>query len=143
MDRDEFILLRDLPDKEVAEDLIFRAERNLPEGVYRTGQVGVENSLAYPVVVEGHYTRATKAVTFTFILEGTGPICRFDVNSTIHGDAGRTHKHDLRTPRCPAQNLPHAVARRDLENLGPRELWELICRLVKIRHTGRLELPGS
>jgi hypothetical protein len=143
VDRDEFERLRDLPDKEIADDIVYRTDKNLPFGVFRTDQVKVNNSLDYPVVVEGHFTQATGAVVFNFFLEGTGPICRFEVNSTIHGDAGRTHKHDLRTPRCPLQNLPYATARPDMEGLGPKELWELICQRTKIVFTGRFEFSGG
>jgi hypothetical protein len=143
VDRDEFELLRDLPNKEVTQDIVFRKDKNLPPGVFRTDQVRVENALDYNVVVEAHFTPLTGATVFNFFLEGTGPICRFEVNSTIHGDAGRTHKHDLRTPRCPSQNLPNALARPDFEGLTSRELWGLICRHARIIHTGQLELPGN
>jgi len=143
VDRAEFELLRDLPGKEVTEDIVYRTDKHLPTGVYRTDQVAVENSLNLQVVLEGFFTPATGAVVFNFFLVGTGPICRFEVNNTIHRDCGRTHKHDLRTPRCPSQNLPHAIARADLNGLGPRELWALICQHTKIVHTGRFDLPGG
>lgn len=140
MDRADFVLLRDLPGKEVVEDVVFRTDKHCPECVLRCDQVRVENSLEWPVFVEGHLNLKTEGVTFNFVLEGTGPICRFDVNGTIHGDAGRTHKHDLKTARCPAQNLPQAVARADLEGLDARKLWELICRHAKIVHTGQFKI---
>jgi len=141
VNRQEFEELRDLPGKEVVDDIVYREEENLPEGVFCIDSVRVANALGHDVIVEGFFHRAIKRVSFTFVLAGTGPICRFEVNGPIHGNAGRTHKHDLCTDRCPEQNLPHVTARPDLNDLGPSELWQRICKLARIDHTGSIVLP--
>ena len=55
-------------------------------------QIAVENSLGWDVLLNGTYKPDIPAISFNFVIRGVGPVCRIDVNGTIHGPAGRTHK---------------------------------------------------
>jgi hypothetical protein len=73
---------------------------------------------------------------------GVGPICRLDVDGVAHRPAGRSHKHSLRTERCPGENLPLAPKDRpDLSGLPLRELFVEFCRMARIEHRGAFEAP--
>ncbi len=140
MNRQEFEQLRDLPAKKIAADIIWTAPRDgRPNLIFE--QVELENDLGLDVVVNGTFKPDIPSVTFNFVLRGVGPICRVDVNGTIHGDAGRTHKHDLRRDTDPRNNLPTAVARADLDGKAAREVWEDLCERAKIAHAGQFTDP--
>lgn len=141
MTRAEFVQLRDLPDKRVREDIRFvESNDSRPNRVF--SDIQIENSLGLDVRVNGTYKPDIPALSLNVTVRGVGPICRVEVNGTIHGPAGRTHKHDLRVERCPRKNLPHAVARPDLVELSPREVWEVLCREARIAHVGHFVDPA-
>ncbi len=138
--REDFESLRDLPDKTISEDIIFREDKNVsPNLIFE--KVKVQNTLGYEIELNGTYKPSHDSVTFNFIQRGVGSICRFDVNSTVHGDAGRTHKHSLHKESDPRHNLPLADSRPDLEGKSVQEIWKTICKQSKIQHQGRLILP--
>lgn len=140
MDRRTFEQLRDLPGKRIAADIIWTAPRDgKPNLTFE--QVAIENSLDLDVVVNGTFKPGIPSITFNFVLRGVGPICRVDVNGTIHGDAGRTHKHDLRQETDARDNLPTAVARADLEGKSPRDVWSDLCHRASITHVGTFNDP--
>ena len=136
----EFQQLRDLPEKIVVADIEFKFDKDgRPNMIFR--DVAVLNSLGWEVSLNGTYKPDIPAVSFNFSVHGIGPICRVDVNGTIHGSAGRTHKHDLRREEDARRNLPTAVARPDLEGKTAREVWEDLCQRANIQHTGRFIDP--
>lgn len=142
MNRTEFEALRNLPDKIVAADIVF-AQKNSTTLVFQ--DVAVSNSLGIDLVLNGSFKPDIPAVKYNFCIKGVGPICRpicrIDVNGSIHGNEGRTHKHDLRSESCPRNNLPHAQQRPDFENLTAKQVWTKICLMANIQHTGRFEEP--
>jgi hypothetical protein len=136
MTKDEFDELRRMSGKEISVDILFVKTKHLPEEVVIFDRAPVENSMDYEIFLNGHYNRKTGSLTFNFTLQGVGPICRVDVNGAIHGDQGRTHKHELTSEQDPNAGLPIARARSDFEGKTAREVWELICKLAKIENTG-------
>lgn len=142
MNRTEFEVLRDLPDKRIEADIFFDLKQ--PTSPNLTFEdVKVENSLNYDVVLNGTYKPGIPAITFNFVLRGTGPICRVCVEGTLHPGAGRTHKHDLRKESDPRNNLPIAVARADLERRSAKEVWDIVLQQANIRHIGTFTEPES
>src|SRR5262245_33957174 len=121
MNRAEFEQLRNMPDKEINNDIVFQVENVTTRGF---DNVIVSNSLGIDLVLNGIIKPDIPAYKFNFYVRGVGPICRVEVNSTIHQNAGRTHKHELRKESCPRRNLPHAVARPDLEQMSLQEIWQ-------------------
>jgi hypothetical protein len=138
MNRKEFEALRDLPDKKVVVDIAF-TRKNSTTLVFQ--DVAVSNSLGFDLVLNGSFKPDIPAVKYNFCIKGVGPICRVDVNGSIHGSEGRTHKHDLRSESCPRNNLPHAQRRSEFENLTAKQVWTKICLMANIQHTGRFEEP--
>ncbi len=133
MNRTEFERLRDLPDKEINQDVIFQYKNPT---TMRFTEVQIINSLGIDLVVNGSFLPDIPAVKYNICIRGMGPICRVEVNSTKHRDVGRTHKHSLQKESCSRKNLPHADARPDLEDKSAREVWEILCQQAKINHTG-------
>jgi hypothetical protein len=140
MNRNEFEQLRNLPGKRITGDIVFTAPRDgKPNLVF--DQVVVANDLQWDVLLNGTYKPGIPAVSFNFVIRGLGPVCRIEVNGPIHGDAGRTHKHDLRSADDPRLNLPNAVARTDLEGRSAREVWEMLYQQANIIHEGTFHDP--
>lgn len=135
MDRAEFEQLRNLPDKEIKNDIVFHDEN---PSTLAFNDVMVSNSLGIELILNGVIKPDIPAYKFNFSVRGVGAICRVEVNSTIHKEAGRTHKHELRYESCPRQNLPYAVARPDLEGMSLEEIWKTICTQALIKHSGKL-----
>lgn len=142
IDRAQFEALRDLPCKVIASDIVFQSGRDTRPNL-TFDSIAVDNSLGHDVVLNGTYKPGIPSITFNFVLRGVGPICRVDVNGTIHGDAGRTHKHDLTATGDPRLNLPHAIARPDLEDISVWEVWQMLCQQAKITHTGLFVDPSE
>jgi hypothetical protein len=135
MNRAEFEKLRDLTDKEINQNIIYRMENPV---TLSFDNVPVSNSLGIDLVLNGVIKPDIPQYKFNFQVRGIGPICRVEVNGRIHKPAGRTHKHDLQKESCPRLNLPRAVARPDLEAMSVEEVWEAICRQARIKHLGKL-----
>ena len=140
MNRMQFAQLRDLPNKAIQADIEFK---NVPGASPNLvfDNIAVDNSQDWDVVVNGTYKPDIPSVTFNFVLRGVGPICRLDVNGTLHGDAGRTHKYDLREEDDTRLNLPHVATRPDLADKTAREVWEVLCQQANIQHSGRFVDP--
>lgn len=140
MNRAEFESLRDLPDKEVTADIVF-TQKNASTLAFQ--DVEIVNSLGLDLVLNGSYKPDIPAVKYNFCIKGVGPICRIEVNGTVHEGEGRTHKHDLQRESCPRKNLPFAKARRDLQDLTAKQVWNTICTSANIRHAGKFFEPGE
>jgi len=141
MTKDEFDELRRMPSKEISVDIEFVKTKYLPDYIVIFDKARVENSIDYDIYLNGHFNRKTGSLTFNFTLQGVGPICRIDVNGAIHGDQGRTHKHELINEHDPSAGLPIAYARPDFEGKSAREVWAMICKLAKIEHNGNFSDP--
>lgn len=142
VNRREFELLRDLPDKLITEDIRFAVSRATEPNLTFSG-VTLENSAGWTVRLNGTYKPDIPSLTFNFAIPDVGPICRVDINGTIHKPVGRTHKHSIRNDDDPRKNLPSADAIPDFENLTPHEAWELVCANARILHTGTFFDPAG
>jgi len=80
-------------------------------------------------------------ISYNFSIRGVGPICRVDVNGSIHKNCGRTHKHSLQREIDPRRNLPDAIARPELSGLTARQVWQVICEEAGIKHLGEFMDP--
>jgi hypothetical protein len=143
VNRQEFEALRDLPNKLILDDIAF-VQSNKISTTLILEPIKVQNSLGYDVVLHGSFIPGIPTIRFNFSISSEGgAICRVEVNSTVHGDAGRTHKHSLQFESCPRKNIPYAVPRDDLSLTlqSPREIWETICREANIIHEGKFIDP--
>lgn len=141
MNRQEFEYLRDLPDKEIIDAIIFLQKDSKSTLTFE--RIRVHNALGIELFLNGSYVPGIPSLKFNFSVRGVGAICRIEVNGREHPPAGRTHKHSLTSDSCPRVNLPHAVARHDLDiyRQSPREIWEIVCREANIRHSGEFREP--
>jgi len=142
VDRKAFETLRELPGKLVRDDIEFKPLAKASPNLV-VEPIPVENDLGWDLRLNATYRPSILAVTYNFAVRGIGPICRLDVNGRIHPGAGRTHKHDLLLESDPARNLPHAVARPDLEGKTLRAIWEILCEQAAINHVGAFIDPGE
>jgi|GEM_PF-773117 len=138
MDRSEFERLRDLPGKRIAGDIRL-AQRSDISAAWEAKDIpianpdGVDARLTVQLVIE------TGAKTLNVRIMGVGPVCRLEVDSRPHKPAGRSHKHALRTPACPRENLKRSVVdRADLSGRSLSEVFDAFCRMAHIRHDGKL-----
>jgi hypothetical protein len=142
MNRQQFEQLRNLTGKRITVDIEFQEDaKTIPNLVF--GGVKVENTGGLEIVLNGTYRPQIGSVTYNFVQVGIGPVCRIDVNGTIHGSAGRTHKHEMRQESdCSSRkNLPYAFARPELIDMTPRGVWELLCEEARIAHMGNFIDP--
>jgi hypothetical protein len=142
VNRIEFEQLRDLPDKQISGNVTFSAKRGA-RPLHILDPIEVHNSLGIDLVLQGTYNSVINKLTVQFFVRGVGPICRFCVNGRVHGDCGRTHKHDLLEEDDPGRNIPNAVDRPDLANLSLPEAWGKMCDQARITHVGSFNLPSG
>ena len=140
MNRAEFERLRSLPDKRITADIWFEASRETSP-LLTFQNVAVENSMGLDVLVNGSYNPLIPSLVINFTVRRVGPICRLCVNKHHHGNAGRTHKHELQQPSDSLNNLPQAIGRAELVSRPLPEIWRILCRQANIVHTGRFEIP--
>jgi hypothetical protein len=139
MTRREFEKLRDLPGKKLVGDIVYTyAEATSPVATFDS--MKIENSLDIPLRLSGKYNGLVPTIVFNFRIMGVGPICRVEVNSTMH-KGSRTHKHALTTEDDPRQNLPNVVNRPDLAGKSARQVWMMLCEQANIEHVGQFIDP--
>jgi hypothetical protein len=134
MQRGEFEAIWALPGKCVNEDIVFTAAKGL-RGTYCFDDIEVLVDHPSKLLVHGTFNCRTGALIFNFTLDGVGPVCRYCLGGTAHGDAGRWHQHLLRQESHPRQNLPFAIPRLTLRGLSAIKTWEQICQESNITHT--------
>ncbi len=104
----------------------------------------IHNANGVDLILNITYNPEVGSKTFNVHVRGVGPICRLDVDGTVHGDAGRSHKHALLTERCPDRNLRDGVqSRQDLSGRSVREVFAEFCALAQIAHTGNFDAPDE
>lgn len=138
MTRVEFEALRNLPNKLIADDIEISLKKNAT--IYQSKAILVANAQNLLLQLNVSYHPHVQHYTFNFSVKGVGPICRYDINGAIHGNAGRTHKHSLQTDRCPDLHLPGARERKDLDNPGQtiEDVWKVVCNEANLLHHGRI-----
>lgn len=135
MNRNEFEALRNLPDKTIDGDIVLLSSKTHVASK-RAEDVVVVNSLGWEITLDVTAKPDLPSYTFNFSATGIGPICRLDINSTVHRDAGRTHKHELVNDGDPGKNLPTATAMPSLEKADLESAWRWLCLQSHIDHRG-------
>lgn len=143
MDRPTFERLRDLPDKAIHGEIRLVARRQTSPALV-ADNIAIENSAGVDLRLNVSYNPEVGSKTFNVIEVGNGPICRLDVDGTVHAPAGRSHKHSLQTDRCPASNLPNGVvARPDLAGQSPAEVFAAFREMAGIAFDGTFVVPEA
>lgn len=141
MDRTEFERLRDLPGKYVDGDIILQKDGRV---YLESEKLIIVNSDDVDATVLLRWNPETDSKTVNVIVSGLGPVCRLDVDGTVHAPAGRHHKHSLVHPDCPVSNLGRGVVRRDdLAGQDIATVWTEFCRMANIEHRGQLRVIES
>ena len=105
MNRAEFEMLRDLPGKVIRGDIKFSRKQALAPRLVAEDLVS-ENTAGVELRMAVHSNPATTAKTINVHVPGTGPICRLDIDGTVHGAAGRSHKHSPADRALPRPQPP-------------------------------------
>lgn len=143
MERGDFEALRDVPDKFIDVDIRFARRDQMRPALVAESMV-IENGLGIQLRLQITFNPETGAKNFNVFVPGVGPICRLDVDGPPHPGAGRSHKHSLRTNRCPDRNLPDGVVDRpDLAGRSVRELFGVFCQMACISHRGIFVAPDE
>lgn len=141
MNRQEFEELWAETDKCVTEDITYSRAPGGHHELYCFDYVPVICQSGVELSVSGSYSCRTGACTFTFTINGLGPISRYCLGGPIHGEVGRYHQHLLRNERHVRQNLPYAEARPSMEGMTAKQVWAQICFDTDIAHTGNFFEP--
>ena len=139
MDRGEFEVLRDLPNKEIHGDIVLKRANN--SDYLEAEKVLIGNALKVEALMTVRWNPETDAKTINVHVVGVGPICRLDVDGQVHPPAGRHHKHSLVLSSCPETNLKRGVHDRDdLAGKSIEEVFKEFCRISSIEHNGKLRV---
>ena len=141
MNRDEFEALRDIPGKEIRENIRFA--KKLVTAPALVAEVSISNALGADLRLNITFNPEVGSKTFNVHAPKVGPICRLDVDGAPHRPAGRSHQHALQTPACPDENLPRVDDRPDLSGKSLRALFDVFCKLGNIQHIGSFESPDE
>ena len=143
MNLTEFEALRDLPGKVIRGDIrLSKRQATAPSIVAEDIRVENENGVDLRMTVTWNCETGYKAINVH--VPGTGPICRLEADGPNHPPAGRSHKHALKTERCPDRNLPDAVrSRPDLAGATLPDVFNEFCHLAGIEHAGALIVPDG
>lgn len=141
MNRQEFEAVRDIPGKVIRGDIRF-AQRQATAPALVAENVVIENDAGVELRLNINLNPKVGSKTFNVVVQGLGPICRLDVDGTVHRPAGRSHKHSLQTERCPDRNLSDGVVdRAELSGKSVAELFDVFCQMAQISHQGQLIVP--
>lgn len=143
MERPEFEHLRDLPGKSISGAVKFKKSKNTSPAV-RAEDIVIENSAGLELMLDVMWNPKRGSKTFNVTAVGAGPICRLDVDGPPHRPAGQSHKHSLKTPACPDENLPLDV--KDMPHYSGksvRDLFDEFCGMANISFTGTFEAPDE
>lgn len=140
MNKNEFEELRKLPDKFIEGDIIFIKTKDTKSYLFFE-KIPVINRFRWNLLLNGKFWPDIPSYGFNFSIVDVGPICRLEVNSNIHKDTGRTHKHEFTKESDSRNNLPTAIKREDFESLTIIEAWNKLCKEANIIHKGKLIIP--
>jgi hypothetical protein len=136
MDRKDFEYLRDLPSKIIRGDIKLTLKKQTSPAMTMDG-IEIENSAEIPLRMNINFNPETGLKTFNVVAVGVGPICRLDIDGTNHEPVGRSHKHSLKTARCPDLNLHDGViAKGELSQKSLQEVFSAFCAMAKIENLG-------
>lgn len=142
MTRTEFEQFRDLPGKTIEGDISFVPKRNHPS-IIAAERIKIVNALGVDAILEIHYNPDADSKVFTIVsANANGPICRLCVDNGPHPPYMHSHKHALRTPGCPRNNLKSDVT--DKPEFDGRPIGQVFldfCALLSIRHNGTFNPP--
>jgi hypothetical protein len=142
MDRTQFEALRDAAGKYIEGDVRLVTMPRVPL-MLAAEEIVVHNSLGVSAMLNVTFHPEVGGFKCNVHVRGLGPICRLEINGPEHRGVGRTHKHALRTERCPRQNLHRDVtARPDLHGVSMKAAWELFCGMAFIDHRGSFSCDG-
>jgi hypothetical protein len=143
MDRIRFERLRDLPGKTIDIDIHLLPKRDRA-GVFVMEDIPINNSEGVDARLKVEWIEETDAKCINVHIKGIGPICRLEVDSKDHAQFGRSHKHALREPTCPENNLPRDITNRDeLSGKEVQEIFLVFCVMAKIDYQGKPISIGS
>ena len=143
MNRNEFEAIRNIPGKKIVNDIRFSKRAAAAPALVADG-ISIENAAGVDLRLSITVNPEIGSKTFNVHIPGVGPICRLDVDGTIHRPAGRSHKHSLQTDRCPDRNLSDGVVdRAELSGKGVRDLFAEFCATAHISHTGAFVAPDE
>lgn len=139
MNRTEFIELRDLPGKRIVVDIVLKRKKDRSI-VFASGAVPIEAPSGVLANLHIEFNEETETKSLNVMLVGVGPVCRLEVDSRPHRPAGRSHKHALKTPECPSNNLPLEVMDRpDLAGQSLEEVFAEFFTMAHIEYTGKIK----
>ncbi|MBZ0273475.1 hypothetical protein K8I61_15660 [bacterium] len=138
MNRTEFETLRDLPGKAIIEDIQLRFVR---PSIREHRGIRIRLPISPDLLMNISVNERTAKKVVNIVSRGTGPNCRLCVDGSIHGIAGRSHKHALQSEACPAKNLPYLNRRDDLSGRNIRDIFDEMCHLGLINFRGNFILP--
>ena len=143
VNRTEFEAIRDVSGKAIHGDIKFSRRQATAPAVIADNIV-IDNAGGLELRLNITFNPETGSKTFNVHVPGVGPICRLDVDGTVHRPAGRSHKHAVQSDRCPDRNLPDDVADRpELSGRPMRALFEVFCKMAQITHGGTFEAPDE
>jgi hypothetical protein len=140
--RTEFEQFRDLPGKIIESDINFLVKKN-HASLRAAERIPIINDLGLEATLNIHYNPEVDSKVFTIVVaEANGPICRLCVDNGPHPPCMHSHKHALRTPDCPRNNLKLDVTDKpELDGLPLAEVLRVFCELTNIPHTGKFCSP--
>jgi hypothetical protein len=143
MDRSDFRMLRDLPDKVIKADIRF-SQKKQAAGIFTADGIEIENSRGISLKLNIRFDPEIGSKSVNVVAIGVGPICRLDVDGPAHRPAGRSHKHSLQTERCPDRNVPDEVIDKpEFTGMTVKEVFSAFCVMAKITHDGTFTPPSE
>lgn len=105
MNKDSFTQLQKSTNKSIKGDIRLKPKMSGADMVY-SEDIELLNDCNQSIILNIRHHRKTEMSSFNFRLKGQigSAICRLEVNGASHKGAGRTHKHELRSPACLKDN---------------------------------------
>lgn len=141
MNRRDFEALRDVPDKRIVVDIRL-GPKQATQPLLTMDRIEIENSQGVQIWMNINFNPESGAKGINVTLVGEGPICRLDVDGSVHGAAGRSHKHSVQDEMSISRSLRDGVVPRpDLGGKTLREVFDSFCAAANIAHVGTFYDP--